>query len=191
MIRVATDVGGTFTDLILYGDASGAVVFSKSLTTVDDQSIGVLDAIGLAEKSGLDVDGIVFFGHGGTTVINAITERKGVKTALVTTAGFRDVLEIGRGNRPDLYDLRTRTPAPFVPRHLRFEVRERMSATGQVLLALDEEDIARCARECREQDVAAVAIIFLHSYATPAHEARCAELLRRALRGISVCEIGR
>ena len=170
MIRVATDVGGTFTDLISYDDASGAVVFSKSLTTVDDQSIGVLDAIGMAEQSGLGVDGIGFFVHGGTTVINAITERKGVKTALVTTAGFRDVLEIGRGNRPDLYNLRTRTPAPFVPRHLRFEVRERMNASGQVLQALDEEDVARCARECREQDVAAVAIIFLHSYANPAHE---------------------
>jgi N-methylhydantoinase A len=187
MIRVATDVGGTFTDLISYDEASGAVVFSKSLTTVDDQSIGVLDAIEMAERSGLGVDGIGFFVHGGTTVINAITERKGVKTALVTTAGFRDVLEIGRGNRPDLYDLRTRTPAPFVPRHLRFEVRERMSATGQVLLALDEEDIARCARECREQDVAAVAIIFLHSYANPAHEQQCAALLREMLRGISVC----
>src|SRR5216684_2813191 len=187
MIRVATDVGGTFTDLISYDDASGAVVFSKSLTTADDQSIGVLDAIGLAEQSGLGVDGIGFFVHGGTTVINAITERKGVKTALVTTAGFRDVLEIGRGNRPDLYNLRTRTPAPFVPRHLRFEVRERMNATGQVLQALDEEDVARCARECREQDVAAVAIIFLHSYANPAHEERCAELLRKEFCGISVC----
>src|ERR1700738_241923 len=187
MIRVATDVGGTFTDLISYDDANGTVVFSKSLTTVDDQSIGVLDAIAMAEQSGLGVDSIGFFVHGGTTVINAITARKGVKTALVTTAGFRDVLEIGRGNRPDLYNLRTRTPAPFVPRHLRFEVRERMSATGQVLQALDEEDVARCAWECREHDVAAVSIIFLHSYANPAHEEQCAELLRRALRGISVC----
>jgi N-methylhydantoinase A len=187
MIRVATDVGGTFTDLIAYDDASGAVVFSKSLTTVEDQSIGVLDAVAMAEQSGLGVDGIGFFVHGGTTVINAITERKGVRTALVTTAGFRDVLEIGRGNRPDLYNLRTRTPAPFVPRHLRFEVKERMSAAGQVLQALDEEDIARCAHACREQDVAAVAVIFLHSYANPTHEKQCAELLRKELRGISVC----
>jgi N-methylhydantoinase A len=187
MIRVATDVGGTFTDLISYDDASGTVVFSKSLTTVEDQSIGVLDAIEMAEQSGLDVRGIGFFVHGGTTVINAITERKGVKTALVTTAGFRDVLEIGRGNRPDLYNLRSRTPAPFVPRHLRFEVRERMNARGQVLQALDAEDVARCARQCREQDVAAVAIIFLHSYANPAHEEQCAELLRKELPGISVC----
>ena len=187
MIRVATDVGGTFTDLISYDDASGAVVFSKSLTTVEDQSIGVLDAIEMAEQSGLAVDGIGFFVHGGTTVINAITERKGVKTALVTTAGFRDVLEIGRGNRPDLYNLRTKTPAPFVPRHLRFEVKERMSAKGHVLQALDAQDVARCARQCREQDVAAVAIILLHSYANPVHEEQCAELLRKQLPGISVC----
>jgi N-methylhydantoinase A len=187
MIRVATDVGGTFTDLISYDDASGAVVFSKSLTTVEDQSIGVLDAIAMAEQSGLDVDGIRFFVHGGTTVINAITERKGVKTALVTTAGFRDVLEIGRGNRPDLYNLRTRTPAPFVPRHLRFEVRERMSAKGQVLQALDAQDVAHCAQQCREQEVAAVAVIFLHSYANPTHEEQCTELLRKQLPGISVC----
>ncbi|MBR0784964.1 hydantoinase/oxoprolinase family protein [Bradyrhizobium iriomotense] len=187
MIRLATDVGGTFTDLIAYDDTSGSVVFSKSLTTVDDQSVGVLDTITMAERSGLSVDRIDFFVHGGTTVINAITERKGVKTALVTTAGFRDVLEIGRGNRPDLYNLRTRTPAPFVPRHLRFEVRERMSASGEVLHTLDQEDVARCARQCCEQQVAAVAIIFLHSYANPAHEKQCAELLRKELRGISVC----
>src|SRR5712664_647623 len=137
MIRVATDVGGTFTDLISYDDASGAVVFSKSLTTADDQSIGVLDAIGLAEQSGLGVDGIGFFVHGGTTVINAITERKGVKTALVTTAGFRDVLEIGRGNRPDLYNLRVERLPPLVPRRYRFEVRERIMFDGRVLESLD------------------------------------------------------
>src|SRR5436190_1318426 len=140
MIRVATDVGGTFTDLISYDDSNGAVVFSKSLTTVTDQSIGVLDAIGMAEQSGLGVDGIGFFVHGGTTVINAITERKGVRTALVTTAGFRDVLEIGRGNRPDLYDLRTRNPAPFVQRHLRLVVTESFSASGKVLTEFDEAE---------------------------------------------------
>src|ERR1700675_3070027 len=140
MIRVATDVGGTFTDLISYDDASGAVVFSKSLTTVDDQSIGVLDAIGLAEQSGLGVDGIGFFVHGGTTVINAITERKGVKTALITTAGFRDVLEIGRGNRPDLYNFGFRKPVPFVPRHLRFDIRERIDAKGRIVAPTDVAD---------------------------------------------------
>src|SRR5258708_39976841 len=139
MIRVATDVGGTFTDLISYDDASGAIVFSKSLTTVDDQSIGVLDAIGMAEQSGLDVDGIGFFVHGGTTVINAITERKGVKTALVTTAGFRDRLENGRRNRPSLYNFRARTPAPVGPRHMVSEARTRMSGAGQVRHELTEE----------------------------------------------------
>ena len=127
MIRLATDVGGTFTDLVAYDDASGALFSAKSLTTTHDQSIGVLDAISFSEVQGLTVQQVGFFVHGGTTVINAITERKGVKTALVTTAGFRDVLEIGRGNRPDLYNLRSSSPAPIV-RHLRFEVRERCDA---------------------------------------------------------------
>src|ERR1700719_3429913 len=184
MGRLAIDIGGTFTDLFYYDDKTEEVRAEKALTPPRDLTEGVMRTL---EMAAIEAAKVSFFVHGGTTVINAITERKGVKIALVTTAGFRDVLEIGRGNRPDLYNLRARTPVPFVPRHLRFEVRERMSATGQVLQVLDEEDVARCARECREQDVAAVAIIFLHSYANPVHEQQCAELLRRALRGISVC----
>src|SRR5712664_3979555 len=167
MIRVATDVGGTFTDLISYDDASGAVVFSKSLTTADDQSIGVLDAIGLAEQSGLGVDGIGFFVHGGTTVINAITERKGAKTALITTAGFRDVLEIARGNRPDLYNLRFEKEPPIVRRRYRFEVRERVDARGKELERLHLEDLDPIIEQCRSEGIEAIAILFLHSYAAP------------------------
>jgi len=128
MIRLATDVGGTFTDLVGYDEVTGALYSAKALTTPRDQSGGVLDTI--AAAAGLDPTRVGFFAHGGTTVINAITERKGVRTALVTTLGFRDVLEIGRGNRPDLYNLRFQSPKPFVPRHLRFEVRERLDAKG-------------------------------------------------------------
>lgn len=103
MIRLATDVGGTFTDLVGYDERTGEIFTAKSLTTVHDQSEGVLAAIELAEKKdGLSARDVIFFAHGGTTVINAITERKGVRTALVTTAGFRDVLEIGAARRlPD------------------------------------------------------------------------------------------
>lgn len=194
MIRLATDVGGTFTDLVAYDDASGALFTAKSLTTTHDQSIGVLDAISFSEVHGLPVQQVGFFVHGGTTVINAITERKGVKTALVTTAGFRDVLEIGRGNRPDLYNLRSSSPPPIVPRHLRFEVRERCDARGNILLALEEKDVVACAERCREEGVEAIGIVFLHSYANPDHERRCAAILRRMLPDVTVsasCEISR
>jgi N-methylhydantoinase A len=185
-MRLATDVGGTFTDLIAYDETTGRVTFAKSLTTVDDQSRGVLDAVHLAQGAGMDIAKVSFFVHGGTTVINAITERKGVKTALVTTSGFRDVLEIARGNRPDLYNLRSRTPEPFVPRYLRFEVRERMLASGEVHTPLNEDDVRQIARHCREEGVESVGIVFLHSYANPEHEAHCAEILRAELPGLSI-----
>ena len=123
--RLATDVGGTFTDLVYLDEKTGGIEVAKVLTTPVDPAIGVMDVIAAAH---VDPYSVAFFIHGGTTVINAITERKGARTALLTTAGFRDVLEIGRGNRPDLYNLHFRSPESFVPRHLRFEVRERIDA---------------------------------------------------------------
>lgn len=188
MIRLATDVGGTFTDLVGYDERTGEVFTAKSLTTVPDQSEGVLSAIELAEqKDGLSTRDVIFFAHGGTTVINAITERKGVKTALVTTAGFRDVLEIGRGNRPDLYNLHFKSPEPFVPRSLRFEVRERLDAKGRVLTPVVLDDLEPIIRECRARNVEAVAVIFLHSYVNPEHEILCARALAEALPDATVC----
>lgn len=188
MIRLATDVGGTFTDLVGYDERSGELFTAKSLTTVDDQSRGVLDAIAMSEaRDGLRTRDVTFFAHGGTTVINAITERKGVRTALVTTAGFRDVLEIGRGNRPDLYNLQFHSPEPFVPRHLRFEVRERVDASGNVRIPIELGDLQPIVRQCREQGVKAVAVLFLHSYANPQHERLCAEALAKALPDTTVC----
>lgn len=187
MIRLATDVGGTFTDLVAYDEATGQLFQAKALTTVHDQSGGVLDTIAMAGAQGMDPSGIGFFAHGGTTVINAITERKGVRTALVTTEGFRDVLEIGRGNRPDLYNLKFRSPEPFVPRYLRFEVRERLDASGAVVRPLMTEDLDRVADACRQERVEAVGIVFLHSYANPAHEAEAARRLAALLPGVTIC----
>ena len=188
MIRLATDVGGTFTDLVGYDERSGELFTAKSLTTVDDQSRGVLDAIAMSEaRDGLRARDVTFFAHGGTTVINAITERKGVRTALVTTAGFRDVLEIGRGNRPDLYNLQFHSPEPFVPRHLRFEVRERVDAAGNVRIPLERDDLKPIIRQCEAQGVEAIAVLFLHSYANPDHERLCAEILAEALPDATVC----
>ena len=187
MIRLATDVGGTFTDLVGYDEATGQLFQAKALTTVHNQSGGVLDTIAAARQQGLAPGKVAFFAHGGTTVINAITERKGVKTALITTAGFRDVLEIGRGNRPDLYNLRFRSPEPFVPRHLRFELRERLDATGAVVEPVALGDLGPIAAACRAEGVEAVGIIFLHSYANPTHEQQVAKALAALLPGVTVC----
>ena len=188
MIRLATDVGGTFTDLVGYDERSGELFTAKSLTTVKNQSRGVLNAIAQAEeKGGLRTRDVTFFAHGGTTVINAITERKGVRTALVTTAGFRDVLEIGRGNRPDLYNLQFHSPEPFVPRELRFEVRERLDASGKVIVPLALDDLRPIIARCEAEKIEAIAVLFLHSYANPEHEILCAGILADALPEVTVC----
>jgi len=188
MIRLATDVGGTFTDLVGYDERSGELFTAKSLTTVKNQSRGVLNAIAQAEeKGGLRTRDVTFFAHGGTTVINAITERKGVRTALVTTAGFRDVLEIGRGNRPDLYNLQFHSPEPFVPRELRFEVRERLDASGKVIVPLALDDLRPIIARCAAEKIEAIAVLFLHSYANPEHEILCAGILADALPEVTVC----
>ena len=183
MGRLATDIGGTFTDLVYFDEETGALGVAKSLSTPDDLTRGVLDTIDQAQ---LDADAVDYFVHGGTTVINAITERTGAKTALVTTEGFRDVLEIARGNRPDLYNLRYRKEVPFVPRRLRFEVRERVDAKGRVRVPLHLEDLDPVIEACRTQEVEAIAIQFLHSYAAPAHEEETAAYLRERLNGVAI-----
>src|SRR5262245_47073900 len=138
-MRVATDVGGTFTDLVYcdYDEATGqpgAVVSVKCDTTPPDFERGVMQALELAR---LPAAAIEFFAHGTTVVINALTERQGARVGLITTAGFRDVLEIARGNRPDLFNYMFVKPAPFVPRHLRLEVSERLDQRGRVVTPLD------------------------------------------------------
>src|SRR6266496_3470673 len=124
--------------------------------------------------------------HGTTVVINAITERRGVPTTLVTTRGFRDALEIGRANRPDLYNLSYEKPVPFVPRRYRFEVAERMSYRGDVITALDEEELRSVAGTIEGSGIEAAAVCFLHAWANPAHERRAAELLGELLPGIEI-----
>jgi N-methylhydantoinase A len=183
MGRLASDIGGTFTDLVYFDDESGDLKVEKSLTTPKDLTQGVEETIRLAQ---IDPNTVDFFVHGGTTVINAITERKGAKTALVTTFGFRDVLEIARGNRPDLYNLSFEKPTPFVPRRLRFEVRERIDAKGRELEPLHLADLDAVVERCQSEGVEAVAIQFLHSYAAPEHEAACATYLRDKLPGVAI-----
>ena len=186
MTRIATDAGGTFTDLVALDEKSGAVFVGKALTTPRDPSIGVVETIRQAVGTGLDVSDVSFFVHGGTIVINAITERKGVKTALVTTRGFRDVIAIGRGNRPDLYNLHSQPSAPFVPRCLCFEATERLDARGKVRVPIVMDEIDAIAGTLAGSGVAAVAVLFLHAYANPVHEAAAATRLRERLPGVAV-----
>jgi N-methylhydantoinase A len=186
--RVATDVGGTFTDLVGYRvdpDTGAAVqpVVHKVDSTPPDFAEGVFAAL---EGTGIEAAAVAYFAHGSTVVINTLLSRTGAPTALVTTEGFRDVLEIGRGNRPDLFNLYYSKPPPFVPRRLRFEVRERTDHSGQVLRPPDTAGLDAIAEVVRAEGIGAVAICFLHAYANPENE-RCVEReLARRLPGVSV-----
>lgn len=180
-MRVATDIGGTFTDLVYceYDEATGRagdVVAVKCDTTPPDFERGVMEALALA---GMPAQDITFFAHGTTVVINALTERKGAKVGLITTSGFRDVLEIARGNRPDLFNFVFSKPAPFVPRHLRLEVNERLDHRGRVVAPLVAAELAPIVEHFRAEKVEAVAICFLHAYANAAHEVAAEVELRR------------
>ena len=182
-LRVATDIGGTFTDLVVVDSESGDVRIAKVSTTPRDLAQGVLDVIAAGELEPAAIEELV---HGTTVVINALTERTGARTALVTTSGFRDVLEIGRGNRPDMYNLVSRKPPPFVPRRHRFEVRERVDRHGTVLVPLDTADAEPIAAACEHDGIEAVAVCLLHSYAHPEHEQALCSLLRERLPGVAV-----
>jgi N-methylhydantoinase A len=176
-IRAATDVGGTFTDLVYFfadpETGEQRIVTEKSDTTPPNFEEGVMNVLG---KSGAPLEEIAFLAHGTTVVINALTERKGVKTALVTTEGFRDSLEIARGNRPDYFNLHYAKPVPFVPRRLRREVPGRLAQDGSERQPLDLSTLPAILDDFRREGVEAIAICLLHSYANPRHEE---ELLAR------------
>ena len=171
---VGIDIGGTFTDLVGYQD--GAIVTAKTLTVPADPTVGAATALRIA---GCDVAAVGEVVHGSTIAINTVLERSGALTALVTTEGFRDVYALGRGNRPDAFNLDFHRPRPLVPRDLTFEVRERMSAAGEVLVAIESAAVEALGRRLNALGIEAVAICFLHSYANPAHEMVAGEVLRR------------
>ncbi len=182
-MRLASDIGGTFTDLVYLDERTGALGSAKADTTPPEFERGVLETI---RKAGIDARAADFFVHGTTVIINALTERKGVRTGLITTRGFRDVLEIGRANRPDLYNLTYAKPRPFVPRALRLEVTERVNYKGEVLVSLVEAEVMAAAERLVAEQVEAIAVCFLHAYANPAHEARAAQLIRERFPQIAV-----
>ena len=180
--RLAADIGGTFTDLVLL-DAGGGVHVAKTLSTPGDFKEGVLGGVerilsdaGAELGRGIALADVDYFVHGATVVLNALLERKLPRSALVTTRGFRDVLEIMRTNNPRMYDLKWVKPKPIIPRHLRFEVAERVRHTGEVLCPLDEEGTRNVARRIRALDIRSVALCFLHAYANPDHERRAREV---------------
>jgi len=165
-LRVAVDIGGTFTDVVAV-DAAGRAATTKVLTTPDDLVRGIRHGL---EKLGLAPAAITQFVHGSTIAINTVIERKGARTGLITTEGFADVYEIARGNRPDAYNVHFRRPEPLVPRDRRLEVRERINARGEVLLPLDEASLAAAVEALEAAGVEAVAVCLLHAYANPSHE---------------------
>jgi N-methylhydantoinase A len=190
-MRIASDIGGTFTDLVYHDEQTGELGLAKASTTPDDLARGVLETL---DRARLDVAGTEFFVHGSTVIINALTERTGARTGLITTRGFRDVLEIGRANRPDIYNFYFRKLEPFVPRHLRLEVRERVSYKGEVLEPLDEDDVRQAVRRLKKEGVEAIAICFLHSYANATHEQRALEIAREEAPDLAItasCDVTR
>ena len=180
---IAVDIGGTFTDLVACDLATGSVAYTKSPTTYGDLGEAIFDCI---RKASLDASDATYVKHGTTLVINALLQRIGSKTALLTTKGFRDVLEIGRGNRTQPFNLRFHREPPLIPRELRFEVEERMEASGNVCSPLATSELAGLAETLKGQDIAALAISFVNAYVNPEHEQAAAKALRALLPDVFV-----
>ncbi len=194
VLRIASDVGGTFTDLVyltISTDGKQQMGTAKSDTTPPDYEKGVMEVL---EQAGIDPSAVDFFAHGTTVIINALTERKGAKTALITTEGFRDILEIARGNRPDFFNLEYKKPKPFVPRYLRREVPGRMSYKGEELKPLDFSGLSAILDDFKADGVEAIAVCFLNSYANLKHEEAAVKIIKELWPEVAVvasCQITR
>jgi N-methylhydantoinase A/oxoprolinase/acetone carboxylase beta subunit len=186
-LRIGTDIGGTFTDFTVIDDETGEISVEKCLTTTGAPDAAVLEGLDVLSRrvSNLLARSAAVI-HATTLVTNTILERKGARTGLLTTQGFRDILELRREVRYDIFDMFIRMPAPLVPRRLRLEVPERLLADGTVRVPLDEAAVIAAARNFRALGVEAVAIVFLHSYRNPVHEQRAAEILREKLPGAEI-----
>ena len=174
MIRITVDIGGTFTDVVGFDEETGRLLLGKSMSTPQNLVTGIFDAIA---GSGSSLPETSLLIHGSTVVINAVLERKGARTALITTKGFRDSYEIGRVNRPDSFNLNFRKHRPLIPAELCFELEERINAQGEVLIPFNERQAHDLARQLAASDIESVAIVFLHSYRNPDHERRMAGIL--------------
>ena len=184
--RLGVDTGGTFTDLVLV-TATGRSFTRKVSSTPDLPEAAILDGIGaILDEAGLAPGDLREVVHGTTVGSNALLQKRGARCGLITTRGFRDVLEIGRVRTPDLYDLTWEKPRPLVPRRLRLEVDERIAADGSVVRPLDEAGVVRAAERLVRAGVQVIAICFINSYANPAHEQAAERLVRQAVPGIDV-----
>ena len=178
MSVVAIDIGGTFTDLMAFDEASGRFSQAKSLTTPARLVQGIVDCL---KKSGVDCAAISELIHGSTTAINTLIERKGAKTGLIVTRGIRDVYVIGRGNRPEAYNLFFHRHQPLVARHLTREIEERVTSAGDAYRPLNKASVTEACRALAAEGVEAVAICFLHAYANPEHERIAGQMVGAAL----------
>jgi N-methylhydantoinase A len=181
VLIVAIDIGGTFTDLLGFDEATKRFVQAKSLSTPAQLVNGIIDCL---RKSGIEAAGIDDLIHGSTVAINTLIERKGARTGLVVTRGTRDVYIIGRGNRPEAYNLLFQKHRPLVSRRLTCEIEERVLASGEVYRPVNRASIHEACRRLAAEGVEAVAICFLHSYVNPEHERLAGEMIHEAMPGV-------
>lgn len=185
--RLGVDIGGTFTDFALIDDASGKVSVNKCLTTPHDPSEVIMKGTkALLDREGLSASQIDVIVQGTTLATNALIERKGAKTGLITTQGFRDILEMRRETRYDLYDLFIELPELVVPRHLRLGVRERVNKDGKMITELDEPQLIQVVDQLMEQGIESIGVCFLHSYANPTNEIRAGEIIAKKAPSLSI-----
>ncbi len=182
-LRIAVDIGGTFTDLAAFNEDTGELHFGKALSTHGQLVNGIEDTLRGARIEAKDA---YLFLHGSTIAINTLLERNGAETALLITEGFRDIYEIGRVNRPDAYNLFFSKHEPLIRRSLRFEVPERLRADGAVHKPLDEAAVRTLVRSLKDRGIQSVAVLLLHSYRNPAHETRVKEIVLEELPGTFV-----
>ena len=182
-LRVAVDIGGTFTDVVVLDEVTGSILFDKVETNPGNPAAGVFEAF---DKTEVDLGSLNYFVHGTTLGINALLTRRGSKVAIVTTKGFRDVYLLGRTDREPMYDLKYRKAETLVPRHLCFEVEERLDFRGNVLIPFNEAHARQVAEQVKSLDIEAVAVCFLHSYVNAEHEKFMAKVLQEACPAVSV-----
>jgi len=185
--KIGIDVGGTFTDLVAFDEKAGEIFFLKVPSTPFDPSKGVIDALkDLMKKREPEVS---LFVHASTIGTNLFLGQLGLKIpkgAVITTEGFKDILEIGRQKRPELYNPFFERPRPLIERHLRFGIKERINFKGEVLKPIDEQEIKSVAQKIKQEKVETIAIVFLHAYINPEHEKKAKEILKQQLPGIVI-----